>query len=55
MARERDPTMETPTCQSIEVKKNVEINASVLAHHLVVKEIIGEAMVKMMEIPSKRT
>ena len=53
MARKKDLTMGTPTCQSIEVEKSMGMNDNILANHLVVEFTIGEVVVWGMKIQSE--
>ena len=55
MAMKRDLTMETPTSQSMERIGNMGMSVSVLVHHPVVKDTIGEAKTMVMRIPSMLT
>ena len=51
--KKRGAIMEIPTCQ-IKMEKENE-SMSILIHHLVVGNTIGEAMVERMKFPSRLT
>ena len=55
MAKKRDITMEVPTCQSIERKRNVGMSMSIFIYHLVEKGTIREVETAMLRIPSMWT
>ena len=47
----RDPTMESPTIQSIE-RRNMSMSGNVLVHHLGAEGTIGVVGIKRVRIPS---
>ena len=53
MAWKRGLIMEIPTCQS-KVKKE-DVSVSILIHHLVVGNTLGEAVVERMNFSSRLT
>ena len=47
----RDPTMESPTVQSIE-RKNMSMSGNILVHHLGAEGTIGVVGIETVSIPS---